>query len=220
MEGEHYMSAMASKSKKAQKRVKLIGRPKVIGRWNKIELVEQEYELGNKKNDPWKYVRTAPSVRVIIPTETEIILVREFRKEHNGYVLGLPGGKTFDTLTEYRKFLKQKKDISPVTKATACKEVNQEVGIIVDPKDMDHFYVAGSGSRFRKDTHYFIARKFVYDPEGQHLTESEDMEVVHLSFDIVVQLCFTGGIPGDRGALALLRWLGLNGYIQYVHPNH
>lgn len=205
------MSAMAIEKKRKKKEVVLVGKANII-RWaDKAQLVQQPYLLDGKgKRRNWKYVEMAPSVRIIIPFEDSVLLTYEFRKEYGDYVVRVPGGKVFDTLSSYLAFVRRKGNMLRAASRAAIKESNEEVGIIIPPDALEHFSISKPEATVRRELYYFVAGQFTFDPRGQHLTENEDIEVVRFSFAEAAEMCKNGQISEDQSALALWRWLELN----------
>lgn len=61
-----------------------------------IEVVEEKY--GTRT---FEIARRSPGVRALIVRDGKILLSREYRTEVDEYDFRLPGGKVFDTLSEY-----------------------------------------------------------------------------------------------------------------------
>ena len=103
---------------------------KITHQGKMIEVVQKEIQ---RNGESWiqEFARRSPGVRLIIPKGDKIVLSKEFRHEINGYDYRLPGGKVFDSLSEYNSALQLNSDISEAAKNTAIKEAKEEAGIEV-----------------------------------------------------------------------------------------
>lgn len=102
-----------------------------------VEVVQQKVKLGGEKKI-FEFARRSPGTRLIIVTpENKLLLSKEYRSELDGYDYRLPGGKVFDTLSEYNEFLVSGKDVIEKAKIAAAKEGLEETGIEIE--DMNLF---------------------------------------------------------------------------------
>ena len=122
-----------------------------------IEVVEKTREIKGKEKIV-EFARRSPGVRLIIPTEGGILMTKEFRYELGDYDYRLPGGKVFDTLTEYTTFLESGADIAVAAQNAAIKEAKEEAGI--DVKDISYTHTSVCGATVVWDLFYFVVITF------------------------------------------------------------
>src|SRR5689334_1808672 len=82
----------------------------------------------------FEVARRAPGVRLIIADmqAKKLLFTKEFRRELGTHDYRLPGGKVFDTLTEFEEFRKSGKDILEPATAKAKAEAAEEAGMAVE----------------------------------------------------------------------------------------
>lgn len=166
-----------------------------------VEVVEFPGPDGKKI---FEKARRAPGIRLIIPVGTDqVLLTKEHRHELGGYDYRLPGGKVFDTLTEYNDFLARGGDILQPATAKAREEAQQEAGVTVQA--LNHLHTSRLGATMQWDLYYFEVTKFI--KSYQALEAGEDIEVVTVSRSEAQAMCLDGRISEERSALVLLRYL-------------
>lgn len=140
----------------------------------------------------------------MIVKDGKILLTKEFREEVKDYDYRLPGGKVFDTLVEYNKFVDSGIDILPVAQEAAKKEAREEVGLV--PSEIKHIYTSVCGATVVWDLYYFEVSKFEELPT-QSLEDGEDIKPDWYTFDVAKQMAFSGKMSEDRSVAVLLRYL-------------
>jgi ADP-ribose pyrophosphatase len=179
------------------------GPEKVTYKGKVIEVIERPMKIGAKEVT-FELARRAPGTRLIIETPDEnILLTKEFRSELKTYDYRLPGGKVFDSLEEYNKFLNGSGDILAQARLAALKEAHEEVG--VDTKNAEFFAISKCGATVEWDLYYFVIKEF--SQHSQDLEEGEDITIVPTSREEVRIMCLDGRIQEDRSAAILLRYL-------------
>ncbi len=168
-----------------------------------VEVVQCDVEVAPGKIKTFEKARRAPGTRLIIPTETGILLTKEFRHEIGGYDYRLPGGKVFDSLKEYNGFLSSGQDILGPATAKAKAEAREEAGVITE--DLRHFHTSKCGATVEWDLFYFVVDQ--HQRTDQALEEGEDAEVVEVSREEAKRMCLDGRMDEERSALVLLRYL-------------
>ena len=96
-----------------------------------IEVVHETVLLNGKELILEKG-RRAPGVRLLIKTPNGGFLITKEERHSIGLDYRLPGGKVFDSLTEYNEFLKDENNSEKIlekAKETAIKEGIEEAGI-------------------------------------------------------------------------------------------
>lgn len=171
-----------------------------------IEVAQKTVDINGKKI-VFEYARRSPGVRLLINTpKGDLLLTKEKRIEHIHIDFRLPGGKVFDTLTEYNAFLKTGKDIIEVAKKAAIKEAKEEVGIDIESEDISYFATSVCGATVIWDLFYFVVNK--YKKLGnQELEDGENIESIELSKEEARKLCVSGEMKEERSAAILLRYL-------------
>ncbi len=167
-----------------------------------VEVVEKEVFLGKTKMT-FELARRSPGVRVIVPKDGKILLSREYRHEVSGYDYRLPGGKVYDSLTEYNAALANGTDMTEAGKYAAIKEAREESGIEVST--LSHFHTSVCGSTIVWDLLYFVVHAFT--TTEQELQDGEDITVEWVDAGKVRDMCLNGSISEERSALVLLRYL-------------
>lgn len=172
---------------------------KVVYQGKIIEVVQQ----GNRE-----FARRSPGTRLIIRSGDKILLTKEYRSETGNYDYRLPGGKVFDTLEEYNRFLSTGQDILPQAIKAAKKEAREEVGIEVE--EIAHLWTSINGATVVWDLLYFEVSKF---KELEHLSleEGENIKPEWIPFEEAKQLALSGKMQEDRSVAVLLRYLTTKG---------
>ena len=170
-----------------------------------IEVVEKTRKIKGE-DKVFEFARRSPGTRLIVPEGDGIILSKEFRYELGDYDYRLPGGKVFDTLTEYNAFLAQEGDMTSAAKIAAIKEAKEEMGIVV--KDISYLHTSVCGATVVWDLFYFLVNDF--EKSKQDLEEGEIITTEVISKEKVREMCLNGKISEERSALALLKYLNQN----------
>jgi len=173
-----------------------------------FEIVEKEVnEKGIKKT--FEFARRSPGVRLIIKTKNNSLLMsREYRHEHSGFDLRLPGGKVFDTQKEFKEFLASKRDVLPFAENAAKREA-EEVGIKVSSLNL--YETSKVGATVIWDLLYFIVDAYELLGKGKNLERGESIETIEVGTEDVKMMCLSGKIKEERSALILLRYLNQRG---------
>ncbi len=169
----------------------------------KITAIEQEHvQIKNKKKIFEKAFRS-PGVRAIIDNGKEILLSKEYRHELGGFDWRLPGGKVFDTLTEY--LLHKEKDILPYAEQATIQECKEEIGITVrNPK---YFDKTSPGATIEWILYYFVITEFEGKHENQYTEEGEQTRPKWISYETIKAWCMNKTIQEEATAIQLLRYL-------------
>lgn len=161
-----------------------------------IEVIEETH--GNKI---FEKARRSPGVRALIVKDNNILLSREFRYELNDYDYRLPGGKVFDTLTDYSNHLNE--DLTKYADKAVVKECYEEVGLNV--KNPKLIKVSKAGATIEWDLYYYLIEDFEYDV--QHLEDGEDITFNWYSLSEVEKFCLQDKIKEDRSVAVILRYV-------------
>jgi len=160
---------------------------------------------GYIEKDFQQFIRS-PGVRVIAVQDNQILFTKEYRNELNSFDYRLPGGKVFDSFSEFSSYITDEKDV-PLDSilATAKSELQEESA--KDAHVFEHFKKSHSGASIDWDLHYIIARD-IFDFTGEVKNEGEQIEaVIWKSFDEVEKMCLDGDIQEDRTVAALLQFI-------------
>jgi len=160
---------------------------------------------GYKEKDFQKFTRT-PGVRVIAIKEDKILFTKEYRNELNSFDYRLPGGKVFDSFSEFSPYIIDEKEVPlELILETAKSELQEEAA--KDAHIFEHFKKSHSGASIGWDLHYIIARN-IFDFTDETKNEGEQIEaVVWKSFDEVKKMCLHGDIQEDRTVATLLQFI-------------
>jgi ADP-ribose pyrophosphatase len=167
-----------------------------------VEVVEREVIIG-EKTKTFELARRSPGVRLIIIKDNTVYLSKEFRHEVQGYDFRLPGGKVFDTLTEFNDALSNNTNVLESAKAAAIKEAREEMGIVANNIELFHKSVCGATVEW--DLYYFVVTDFT--KQNQELEDGEVIELNPVSISEAKEMCLDGRIDEERSALTLLRYL-------------
>lgn len=168
-----------------------------------VEVVQQKMREGDKEKT-YEFARRSPGTRLIIVSpDQKVLLTKEYRPELKNWDFRLPGGKVFDSLTEYNEFLKSGGNILKPAMVAARREAEEEVGIRA--RDVAHFATSPCGATMRWDLYYFVVSKFT--ATAQKLGQGENIQTNWFSFDQAKDLALSGQISEDRSAAVLLRFL-------------
>jgi 8-oxo-dGTP pyrophosphatase MutT (NUDIX family) len=115
----------------------------IVFKGNVFSVARQYWRLGNGKVIEREIARRSPGVRMLVRDKGKILIIREFRLEHNGWDYRLPGGKVFDTLGEYEKALVERKDMLVLASEAAKRELLEETGL--SAKSVDYLCKARAG---------------------------------------------------------------------------
>ncbi len=156
----------------------------------------------------FELARRAPGVRAIIADKAakKVLLTKEFRQELQAYDYRLPGGKVFDTLSEFEAFRASGKDILSAATTKVKQEAAEEAGMQVD--DVVLYKKSTLGATVEWDLFVFEATKWSHHVDGQSLEDGEQIESVEwFAFDTAADMILQGKLQEDRIALILLQWL-------------
>lgn len=169
---------------------------------------EDEFKIdGKPKVVKRNMVRRPPGIRALIVDyeNMKILLSREFRYELNGWDYRLPGGKVFDSLSDYKKSILEDTVLEHVEK-TVPKEVMEEVGIIV--KNSRLMKVSHDGAGVIWDLYYYEITDYELSKDGPKLEEDEVIEgFVWKDYDEIIDLCIQGEIHEERTIGVLLPYI-------------
>ena len=168
-----------------------------------FQIVNRTFNFGNKTKKI-EIARRSPGVRLIIAKNNKMMLTREFRFELDDYDYRLPGGKVFDSLEDYKKALKSKKDILAFAIGAAKNECAEETGLIA--KKVRHFVTSNAGLTVTWDLFYFIVEDFAENPEGQKLGSGEEIYPEWKTFDEIKELCLKDKINEYRSIGVIYRY--------------
>ena len=183
---------------------------KVICSHGFFELVDIEEEFvidGAKKVTNHSFARRSPGIRAIIVDKPnkKILFSKEFRYELNDWDYRLPGGKVFDTLSEYKDSL-NRDDVDDCALKAVAKEVLEEVGLVVhNPKLLK---ISKAGSSVIWDLYYYEITDYKLSEIGTSLFGDEVMDgFVWKSYEEIIRDCINNKIHEDRSVAVLLTYI-------------
>lgn len=160
----------------------------------------------------FEIVRRSPGVRTLITDGQSLLITKEWREELNKWDYRLPGGKVFDTISEYLIFTSSgssKEKLQEVTRLAACKEVSEECGLQLPFEKFELSQVSKCGAIVEWDLHYFIVRleSTPVTPVTTISKEGESTQNHWINLKEVKQLCLDGLISEARTALFIINFL-------------
>lgn len=169
-----------------------------------LEIVHQQMGDGTK-TVLFEWARRTPGIRLIIVDlkNENVLLTKEYRYELGTDDYRLPGGKVFDSLSEYNQFLKSGQNAFEASIQKAKEEALEEAGVKVD--ELSHFHTSKYGSSVEWDLFYFVATN--WQKAEQQLGHGEEISTEMVSFAKAKELALSGKISEERSALVLLRYL-------------
>ncbi len=167
-----------------------------------IEIVEQPMIIGDKKRT-FEKARRAPGTRLIIVKDEKVLISREHRTETNSFDYRLPGGKVFDSLSEYTDFLSGDGEILKEAERGAAKECVEEAGI--QPNSLKHFLTANAGATIEWDLYFFIVEDFT-ELDAQSLEDGEVIETSWKSQQEIERIIFDDKMAEYRSVGALCKY--------------
>ena len=185
-----------------------IGPEEIVYQGKIIEVVRQPMKIGGKELF-FEYARRSPGTRLIITSpDNKLLLTKEYRFELEDWDFRLPGGKVFNKLADYNKFLASDHDILEKAKKAATNEAIEEVGIIIDA--IKHYSTSKCGATVIWDLFYFVVTEYTECPDGQRLEAGENIELIWLDPPQVKEICLNGKMREERSVAVLLRYLFSN----------
>lgn len=175
-----------------------------------VEVIQQIRKTGDTEK-LFEFARRSPGTRLIIGSDDKILLTKEYRTETGNYDYRLPGGKVFDTLEEYNRFLSTGQDILPQAIEAAKKEAREEAGIEVE--EINHLWTSINGATVIWDLLYFEVSKFKQLP-SQSLEVGEEIETSWVTLERAKELALSGLMQEDRSVAVLLRYLHNQGVLK------
>ncbi len=169
-----------------------------------FRIVEEEHRFGDEVKT-FERAQRAPGVRIIVPSDDQLLITREFRPEQGGQDFRLPGGKVFDSLTEFETALADGTDIMPIAERAARKELTEETGLT--PLSLRFLHRSPCGATVDWDLYYFVVDEFTLAEGGQALETGEEIVPTWISRAEAEAMCLDGRIGEERSALVLLRYL-------------
>jgi ADP-ribose pyrophosphatase len=183
------------------------GDPTVLYEGQLFRLLKQTIEYSTRRGSgtfDTEIIERPPGVRVIVAREDAILLLREYRHEHGGWDVRLPGGKVFDSLHEYLEARKGQDAVLRGAFASARRELIEEAGVhATNPRLI---YRSRAGATVNWDLLYFCVTEKV----SLGTRDLDAGEVIHVEWTPraeVRELCQRGEILEDRSAAVLQRYL-------------
>lgn len=121
-----------------------------------LRIFTQDTKIHTGKVIDFEYAERSPGVRIIVFSEDSVLLINEWRLEHNRLDLRLPGGKVYDHLDSYitNKSLTEKEKLAIATLA-AQKELKEETGLNIPLESFDYICKSPCGATVIWDLFYF-----------------------------------------------------------------
>lgn len=174
---------------------------KIVFQWKIVEVVHQLVKIDGQEL-VFEIARRSPWVRLIVCDKNKILLTKEYRKELKGRDYRLPGGKVFDTLSEYNK---NKKNIKKYARIAAKRECEEEVWLT--PQDAKLYYISTAWATVEWDLYYYIVQKFKAHIDWQQLEMWEYIDVEWKTKKEILSLIKAWAMHEDRSVGVLMRYL-------------
>ena len=169
--------------------------------------------LNTGPENKFEIAERSPGVRILITSNTHILLTREWRHECDAFDLRLPGGKVCNSLNAFE--LVEKNDLEDACRSAAQRELYEETTINLVKQDFSLIHRSICGATVKWDLWYY----FVDLPDATMSRievsnlEGEEISVQWFSFREAAKLCLNGEIKEDRTAAVILRFLHRSGTI-------
>jgi len=173
----------------------------IVFQWKIIEVVQQIVKIW-KQQLIFEVAKRSPGVRLIICDKNKILLTKEFRKEHNDFDYRLPGGKVFNTLTEYNK---NKNNIKKYALCAARHECEEETWLV--PQNLVLHYISKAWATIERDLYYYIIKKFRYHNKWQQLELGENITVEWKTKKEIMTIIKKWWMHEDRSVGVLMKYL-------------
>ena len=163
-----------------------------------------EFENNGKKGSFTAEVAVrAPGVRIMVVRNGKILLSKEYRSELERFDYRLPGGKVFDSLSEFLVVREHPDDLLKAIEVTVKREAHEEVGIL--PHTWSLLQKSVCGASVEWDLYYFIIEDF--EEVERDEVDSEIIYPEWKTFDEVKKMCLDGSIDENRTVAVLLKYL-------------
>lgn len=167
-------------------------------------------KLKQLNGEVWEIARRSPGVRIILKnSDGTYKLSDEFRHEHGSRGYRLPGGKMFDKLEDYLKFMGEgvtEEKLQARARADALREAEEEHGICKVPAEKIRFIEKSViGSTVEWDLYVFEISDFKLTEQKTH--GMEDIQSVNLTKAQILESIDSGKFNEDRIVPVLLRYL-------------
>lgn len=204
---DHLKRALTDSNYKEELRKKIFGQYMENNQW---EIVYRGDLIAIEKHKDKGFERAVrpPGVRLILENnQGKILLTKEFRREHGGFDLRLPGGKVFDTLSEYLEVRGNKEQLKKDVFVAAQRESKEEAGVD-EIKNLSLFYTSVAGASVEWDLYYVTGE--ISSLGAQELSGDEVVHGIEIAFytkQEVQELISSGALNEDRSIVALAKYI-------------
>ncbi len=161
-----------------KKRIR-IGKYKTVFKGKILEVQRAEVIYSNGRKTTFERAIRPASVSVLaIDGQKRILLTREYRHKHNGYLWNLPGGRT---------------DKGETPKAAAQRELREEAGIQAKRLTLFHFNDMSQTLEWKR--YMFLATGL--SPAPLNADEDEDITIVPMTLNKAMTLIRAGKIENE-----------------------
>lgn len=190
--------------------IEQLGKPQEQYRGRLIRVATQRMRFLDGTEKTFEFAERAPGVRVLVSNGKSVLLTKEWRSENQNWDYRLPGGKVFDSLSEY---LSNKEISDSNLQKLACiaaqKELQEETSIVLPINLFNQIHHSICGATVIWDLYYFLVETDKLETKLESITTKEG-EYTHpqwVSYQEAKNFCLTGKIQEDRTVAVLLKYL-------------
>ena len=190
--------------------IRYIGKPVEKYHGKVFRIVNQLVKMNDGENVIFEYAERSPGVRILVTNEEKVLLTKEWRAELSDWDYRLPGGKVFESITDYLDFKnKCDLDINKQCLLAARRELKEETELNIELSAFTKFYISKAGATVNWDLHYFLVRIPIQDIKRKEIVTDEGEQTITYwkSFEEVEKLCIEEKIKEDRTVAVLLKYL-------------
>lgn len=174
-----------------------------------FDIVDYKVEFCDGQQKTFQRLRRSPGIRILAQLEDKFLFTAEWRTENNSWDIRLPGGKIFETATEYKDFLKNYRNTALIEsgKDAAVKEFIEECGLKIQTQDLTYLETSVCGATVEWDLLYYFAKLTGKEEKVFHTSpEGERTFILWLTIPQIKKLFLERAIQEDRTGAFLMRF--------------
>lgn len=158
-----------------------------------------------QKKINYECVCRPPGTRALVIRDGKILLNHEFRYELNCWDYRLPGGKVYDTFTEYMTALNRSTINSDIIRKMLQESLEESYIVVNGYRFLN---VAHAGLTVEWDLYYFLVNDFIVKPNYSiQKSEFEFIEPQWFNYTEALKLCLDGNVSKTRSAFEIMRYI-------------